>query len=188
MRIGLLGGSFNPAHGGHLHVARLALARLGLDQVWLVVSPGNPLKPRRGMAPLAQRLAGARALADGRRILATAIECDLGTRYAVDTARALRRRFPRARFVWLLGADNLVQLPRWHRWTRFVAALPVAVIARPGCVRQALSGMAARRLHSARCPVHDANGLADHAPPAWVFLPVRLHQGSATAIRAARGE
>ena len=187
-RIGLLGGSFNPAHDGHLHVARTALRRLGLDQVWLLVSPGNPLKPRAGMAPLAQRLAGARALADGRRILATAIERDLGTRYAIDTARALRRRFPRARFVWLLGADNLVQLPRWRDWTGFAATMPLAVIARPGSVHAGLAGKAARRLQSARRPVHEALMLADRAPPAWLFLPVRLHQGSATAIRAARGE
>ncbi len=188
MRIGLLGGSFNPAHGGHLHVARVALHRLGLDQVWLLVSPGNPLKPSAGMAPLAERLASARALADGRRILATAIERDLGTRYSVDTARALRRRFPRARFVWLLGADNLVQLPRWRSWTDFAATMPLAIVARPGSVRAALTGKAARRLHSARRPVHEARVLAGRAPPAWLFLPVRLHQGSATAIRAARGE
>jgi nicotinate-nucleotide adenylyltransferase len=187
-RIGLLGGSFNPAHGGHLHVARMALRRLGLDQVWLLVSPGNPLKPRRGMAPLAVRLAGARAMVDGRRIVATAIERDLGTRYSVDTARKLRRLFPRARFVWLLGADNLVQLSRWRRWTDLAAIMPLAVVARPGAVRAALAGKAARRLHSARRPVHEAAGLADRAPPAWVFLPVRLHGGSATAIRAARGE
>ncbi len=175
-------------HDGHLHVARAALSRLGLDQVWLLVSPGNPLKPRAGMAPLAQRLAGARARADGRRILATAMERDLGTRFSVDTARALCRRFPRARFVWLLGADNLVQLPRWRCWNDLAATMPLAVIARPGSVRQALAGKAARRLHSARRPVHEALTLADRAPPAWVFLPVRLHRGSATAIRAARGE
>jgi nicotinate-nucleotide adenylyltransferase len=166
----------------------VALRRLGLDQVWLLVSPGNPLKPRAGMAPLAERLAVARAMVDGRRILATAIERDLGTRYSVDTARELRRRFPRARFVWLLGADNLVQLPRWRRWTGFAATMPLAVVARPGTVRVALSGKAARRLHSARRPVHEALTLADRAPPAWVFLPVRQHRASATAIRAARGE
>lgn len=187
-RIGLLGGSFNPIHDGHLHVARVALHRLGLDQVWLLVSPGNPLKPVRGMAPLAERLAGARARVDGRRILATALEHDLGTRYSVDTARKLRRLFPRARFVWLLGADNLVQLPRWRRWTDLVATVPLAVVARPGAVRAALAGKAARRLHSGRRPVHEAGVLADRAPPAWLFLPVRLHGASATAIRSARGE
>lgn len=187
-RIGLLGGSFNPAHPGHLHAAHAALRRLGLDQVWLLVSPGNPLKPRSGMAPLAERLAGARAIADGRRVLATAIEADLGTRFTFDTARALRRRFPRARFVWLLGADNLIQLPRWRRWCDLAASVPIAVVARPGSVRAALAGKAARRLQSARRPVHEALVLADRAPPAWLFLPVRPHPGSATALRAARGE
>ena len=105
VRIGLLGGSFNPAHEGHRHVAERALAALGLDQVWLLVSPGNPLKPSRGMAPFAERLASARRVADGRRVVATGIEARLGTRYTVDTLALLRRRFPRARFVLLLGAD-----------------------------------------------------------------------------------
>jgi len=128
MRVGLLGGSFNPAHEGHRHVAELARRRLRLDQVWLLVSPGNPLKPVAGMAPLAERLASARRLADGRRIVATAIEADLGTRYTADTLAALRQRFPRVHFVWLMGADNLVQLPRWRHWLRIAAAMPFAVV------------------------------------------------------------
>ncbi|MGG5810159.1 nicotinate-nucleotide adenylyltransferase, partial [Falsiroseomonas sp. CW058] len=115
-RIGLLGGSFNPAHDGHRHVAEAVRRALRLDEVWLLVSPGNPLKPRAGMAPLAARLASARAIADGRRIVATDIEAALGTRQTVATLAALRRRFPRARFVFVIGADNLVQLPRWRRW------------------------------------------------------------------------
>ena len=123
VRIGLLGGSFNPAHSGHRHVAERALAALGLDQVWLLVSPGNPLKPSRGMAPFAARLASARRIADGRRVVATGIEARLGTRYTADTLAELRRRFPRARFVLLLGADNLEQLPRWRRWRGSAGAL-----------------------------------------------------------------
>ena len=115
-RIGLLGGSFNPAHDGHRHVAEAALRGLRLDQVWLLVSPGNPLKPRRGMAPFAERLASARRIADGRRILAVDWEARLGTRYTVDTLALLRRRFPRSRFVLVVGADNLSQLPRWKGW------------------------------------------------------------------------
>ena len=118
----MLGGSFNPAHAGHLHVAKLALQRLRLDQVWLLVSPGNPLKPAKGMAPLAERLRSASRIADGRRIVATAIEAQLNTRYTYDTLRALRRRFPRVQFVWLMGADNLVQLPRWQHWTGIAGA------------------------------------------------------------------
>ncbi|MBR0678695.1 nicotinic acid mononucleotide adenylyltransferase, partial [Roseomonas alkaliterrae] len=127
-RVGLLGGSFNPAHQGHLHVARRAAAALRLDEVWLMVSPGNPLKPTRGMAPLAERLASARAIARGRRIIATDIERALGTRYTADTLRLLRRRFPRARFVLVVGADNLVQLPRWRRWREIARGTALAVL------------------------------------------------------------
>jgi nicotinate-nucleotide adenylyltransferase len=115
-RVGLLGGSFNPAHDGHRHVAEQVRRALRLDEVWLLVSPGNPLKPRAGMAPFAARLASARAVADGRRIIATGIEAALRTTYTIVTLAALRRRFPRTRFVFVIGADNLVQLPRWQRW------------------------------------------------------------------------
>ena len=142
MRIGLLGGSFNPAHAGHRHIAWLARRRLRLDQVWLLVSPGNPLKPRSGMGTLSQRLASARAIADGRRIVATAIEARLGTRYTMDTLRVLRRRFPRARFVWLMGADNLEQLPRWNRWLAIARDSVFAVLPRPTYNYRALAGHA----------------------------------------------
>ena len=185
MRVGLLGGSFNPAHEGHRHIARLALRRLGLDQVWLLVSPGNPLKPRAGMAPLAERLASARAIADGRHILATAIETALGTRYTVQTLAALRRRFPRARFVWLMGADNLEQWPRWNRWRDIARATAFAVLPRPTYNHRALAGQAAQVLRCARRASHLAPALAGMAPPAWVFLPAAQHAASATAIRAA---
>lgn len=183
MRVGLLGGSFNPAHAGHLHVARIALARLRLKQVWLLVSPGNPLKPARGMAPLAQRLASARAIADHRRIVATAIEAELGTRFTVDTMRALRRRFPRMSFVWLMGADNLVQLPRWRSWRRIVDLMPFAVLPRPTYNHRALASRAALRLRPQRRPAREAALLATTAAPCWAFLPVRQHHASATAIR-----
>jgi nicotinate-nucleotide adenylyltransferase len=185
MRVGLLGGSFNPAHQGHAHVAALARALLGLDQVWLLVSPGNPLKPTRGMAPFAQRLASAQAIADGRRVVATGIEAALGTRYTVDTLRALRRRFPLVRFVWLMGADNLTQLPRWRRWLDIARAMPIAVLPRPGYNHRALAGQAARRLRRSRVPAHRAHTLADQATPAWTFLPVSQNPMSATEIRAA---
>jgi nicotinate-nucleotide adenylyltransferase len=186
MRIGLLGGSFNPAHAGHLHVARTALARLGLDQVWLLVSPGNPLKPARGMAPLAVRLASARAIADGRRILATDIERRLGTRYTRDTLRALHRRFPRAVFVWLMGADNLAQFPRWRGWAAIARETQIAVLPRPTYTRGALSARAARRLRRWRIPAHRASALALLPAPRWVFLPVRQTAQSATALRRAK--
>jgi nicotinate-nucleotide adenylyltransferase len=184
MRVGLLGGSFNPAHAGHLHVAQLALRRLRLDQVWLMVSPGNPLKPARGMAPLADRLASA-AKIGGRRIVATAIEASLGTRYTADTLSHLHRLFPRVRFVWLMGADNLGQLPRWRDWMGIMRSMPVAVLPRPGYNHRALAGKAAHRLRSARLSVAAASVLASHKPPAWIFLPAPQHAASATAIRAA---
>ncbi len=185
MRVGLLGGSFNPAHQGHAHVAALARALLRLDQVWLLVSPGNPLKPTRGMAPFAQRLASARAVADGRRVVATGIEAALGTRYTADTLRALRRRFPLVHFVWLMGADNLTQLPRWRRWMDIARAMPIAVVPRPSYNHRALAGQAARRLRRSRIAAHRAGTLADQAAPAWAFLPVSQNPTSATEIRAA---
>ena len=187
MRIGLLGGSFNPAHAGHRHVIEQARRRLGLDQVWLLVSPGNPLKPRRGMAPLSQRLASARKLADDRRVIATAIEATLGTRYTVDTLRRLLHHYPRARFVWIMGADILEQLPRWRRWLEIAHAIPFAVLPRPSYNHRALSGLAAHRLGHARRPERMAPVLSDRAPPAWVFLSVPQHAASASAIRAAKG-
>jgi nicotinate-nucleotide adenylyltransferase len=185
MRVGVLGGSFNPAHAGHQHIARLALRRLRLDQVWLMVSPGNPLKPVAGMASFAERLASARAIADGRRIVATAVEAALGTRYTVETLAALRRRFRRKTFVWLMGADNLEQLPRWNRWMEIARGGAFAVLPRPTYNHRALAGHAAQRLRHARRASHLAPALAGMAPPAWVFLPAPQHAASATAIRAA---
>jgi len=185
-RIGVLGGSFNPGHAGHLHIARLALQRLRLDQVWLLVSPGNPLKEASGMAPLPDRMESARRLADGRRILATAIEARLHTRYTFDTLQALRRRFPLVQFVWIMGADNLVQLPRWQRWTGITRAMPFAVMPRPTYNQRALAGLAAHRLRPALRPARAASALASQAAPAWTFLPARQNALSATALRAGR--
>jgi len=185
-RIGLLGGSFNPAHGGHLHISRLALERLRLDELWWLVSPQNPLKPAAGMAPLGKRLARARAIVDEPRIVVTALERDLGTRYAVDTLHILKGRFPHTRFVWVMGADNLVQVPRWKRWRTVFRTVPIAVFARPTYSLKALSGRAARRFADARVRATGAAGLAERKPPAWVFLRTRLHGGSATRIRALR--
>jgi nicotinate-nucleotide adenylyltransferase len=183
-RIGLLGGSFNPAHAGHRHVAERVRRALRLHEVWLMVSPGNPLKPRAGMAPFAQRLASARVVADGRRIVATGIEAALGTTYTLDTLAALQRRFPRARFVFVIGADNLVQLPRWAGWARLAARTPIAVLPRPGWTRRALAGQAAKRLarHRRRPGALLAGPASPHA--GWAFVPAAEHPASATAIRA----
>lgn len=155
---------------------------LGLDQVWLLVSPGNPLKNERDMAPFAQRLASARGISD-RRIIATGIEAVWGTRFTADTLVALQRRFPGAKFVWLMGADNLAQLPRWDRWRRIVGSVPIAVLPRPGETRAALAGQAARVLRHARV----GRGLARMAAPAWTWLPVRENPLSATELRARSG-
>lgn len=154
-----------------------------LDQVWLLVSPGNPLKPTHGMAPLRQRLASARAIADGRRIVATVIEAKLGTRFTADTLRLLLQRFPRVRFVWLMGADILTQLPRWQRWQEILCSIAFAVLPRPGYSRAALKGQAAQvvRHHRRR---ERAAALLPGNPPAWVFLHVPQTAISATAIRA----
>jgi nicotinate-nucleotide adenylyltransferase len=184
MRVGLLGGSFNPAHEGHRHVAELAMRRLRLDQVWLLVSPGNPLKPSAGMALFAERLAGAARIGDGRRVLASGIEAAFGMHYTIDTMRFLVRRFPRVRFVWIMGADILVQLPRWRRWGDIVRRLAFVVLPRPRYSNRALAGQVAHRLRAARRPAREA-ALLPGAAPGWVFLPGRQNVVSATAIRQA---
>lgn len=184
MRVGLLGGSFNPAHEGHLHVAELARRRLRLDQVWLVVSPGNVLKPRDGMASFPDRLAGAAALSDRRWWVATGIEAAFGTRFTVDTLRLLRRRFPLVRFVWIMGADLLEQLPRWRHWAEIARLVPFVVLPRPLYSNRALAGRAAHRLGAVRRPARQA-ALLPGAAPGWTFLPAPQTAISATAIRLA---
>ena len=184
LKIGLLGGSFNPAHGGHLHISKQALARLELDEVWWLVSPQNPLKPERGMAPFAERMASAMAAAKDPRIKVTDLEARLGTRCTADTVAALKKRFPGVRFVWLMGADNLGQIRRWERWRSIFWAVPIAVFARPTYCFNGLAGLAAKRYTRQRVGPHAARGLADAEPPAWMFLPVKLDVSSATEIRS----
>ena len=187
-RVGLLGGSFNPAHAGHRHISLEALKRLRLDEVWWLVSPQNPLKPAAGMAPYPERLAEARRVADHPRLRVTDIEGQLGTRYTADTLAALRRRFPRTRFVWLMGADNLVQIRRWARWRDIFALMPIAILARNPYLHGAIRGSAAVRFARVRRPVREAGRLAGMRPPAWIFLPIPLHPASATALRRQRAE
>lgn len=186
MRIGILGGSFNPAHAGHLHVARVARRRFRLDQVWLMVSPGNPLKPARGMASFTERLASAKQIADGRHILATKIEATIGTRYTRDTLQRLHRLFPLVDFVWLMGADNLGDLSRWQRWQEIAAKTALGVLPRPEHNMGALAGRAAHRLGGHRLPARQAPLLAAAPTPAWIFLPTAQNALSATALRAAK--
>jgi nicotinate-nucleotide adenylyltransferase len=182
LRIGLLGGSFNPAHEGHLAISREALKRLRLDRVWWLVSPQNPLKPTDQSADLEQRLAAARAVADHPRVVVTDLERRIGTRYTVDTLGWLTRRW-RARFVWLIGADNLAQLPRWRRWQRLVRMVPIAVFDREPYSYLALAGRMASAYAGARLVERRAPVLAECPPPAWVYLRLRRHQASSTALR-----
>ena len=183
-RIGLLGGSFNPAHAGHLHVSRLALEKLGLDEVWWLVSPQNPLKSTRDMAPLKERLAQAKtvAKADGR-IVVSDLETQMGTRYTVDTLTQLRAAQPEKAFVWIVGADNLHQMHKWRGWRAIFRMVPIAVFPRAPYSLRALGGRAARRFEAARIPETRARRLATLKPPAWVFLRTPLHGESATRIR-----
>jgi nicotinate-nucleotide adenylyltransferase len=185
MRIGLLGGSFNPAHEGHLHVSRVALKRLGLDYVWWLVAPQNPLKPAFGMAPLGDRVADAVRLIQCPRIVVMDIERAFGTRYTIDTLKALKRRFPQVRFVWLMGSDNLEQFPRWRRWADIAATVPIAVVLRPGSVLATLRSKPVQRFAARRLNGRD---LATARPPALVILDGPRHKQSSTAIRASAGQ
>jgi nicotinate-nucleotide adenylyltransferase len=181
LRIGLLGGSFNPAHEGHIYASVLALKRLRLDYVWWLVAPQNPLKDVRGMAPFDKRLSDARAFARHPRIIVTGIESGLGTRFTVDTLRALKRRFPQVHFVWLMGSDNLLQLPRWRGWQAIFESVPVAVIARPGTALAARMSKAAVRFRTSYA-APDCH-LAVMQPPAWTMLDSKRNPASATALR-----
>ncbi len=184
-RVGLLGGSFNPAHPGHRHISLEALKRLDLDAVWWLVTPQNPLKRRRGMASFAHRIASAVALtAHHPRLAVLDLEARLGTHFTVDTLRELRRRFPHVHFVWLMGADILVELRHWRHWGEIFCRTPVAVFARPTYCHRALAEIAAHRFRRYRVTPGAARRLAEMAPPAWTFLPVRLDPRSATEIRS----
>lgn len=181
--VGLFGGSFNPAHEGHRHVAEAGLRELQLDRVWWLVSPQNPLKPQQPGAR--ERAATIEALGLPRAMQVSHVESELGTRYTVDLIRALRRRHPATRFVFMMGADNLIQLPLWREWEAIVASIPLAVIARPGSTIRSRLSPAARRLARYRVPEWQAHVLKDAKPPAWTYLTLPLNAASSTAIRAA---
>lgn len=185
LRVGLLGGSFNPAHAGHRYISLEALRRLDLDQVWWLVSPQNPLKPKAGMAPLPERMRRAVQVAAHARIKVLAIESRFNTRYTVDTLRRLNAWRDTA-FVFLIGADNLAQLPRWRHWRQLVETCPVAVFERHPYSYPALVGPAASALAAARLPEARSRELAAATPAAWVFVRLRPHPASATALRASR--
>ena len=185
-RIGILGGSFNPAHRGHLDISLKALRRLGLDQVWWLVSPQNPLKPADGMAPFAERLAAARRMARNPRIRVTDLEQRLGSRFTAESLKLLLRRFPETRFVWLMGADNLAQIAQWRDWQQIFHLVPIAVFARPSYCFKALAAKAARRFARYRLKEGAGRRLATSEPPAWLFVHGRLNPISATEIRRRR--
>ena len=186
MSIGLLGGSFDPAHGGHAHITREALKRFGLDRVWWLVSPGNPLKAR-GPAPLADRMAAARAVMQHPKVIVTDIEARLGTRATADTLVTLRRVYPGVRFVWLMGADNLAQFHQWHNWQFIMETVPVGVLARPGDRTEARMSPAARAYSRYRIAGQASHLLAQSRAPAWCFVNVPMVDISSSAIRA-RGD
>jgi nicotinate-nucleotide adenylyltransferase len=184
MTIGLYGGSFNPPHAAHLLVARTALRRLGLDRIWWMVSPGNPLKDNRGLPSLAERAAAARRLARDPRIVITGLEAGLGTFYSADTIRALKARCPGVRFVWLMGGDNLAGFHRWGGWRGIMKALPLAVVDRPGATHAAIRARAATAFAHARIDETDGKLLAHMEAPAWMLLHGPRSPLSSTALRA----
>ena len=186
-RIGLLGGSFNPPHEGHRAASLLALRRLQLDKVWWLVTPGNPLKDTRELAPLARRMAAAQRIAAHPRIAVSAYEERLGSRYTCDVVGDLTRRAPSVRFVWLMGADALTELHLWKRWRSIAADVPLAIVDRPGSTLRAAHARAAIALANFRLDESAAALLAGARPPAFVFLHDRRSTQSSTAIRAAGG-
>jgi len=183
MRIGLYGGSFNPAHLGHRHVTLMALRRLELDRVWWLVSPGNPLKSRNALPTVAERCAQAQRIARHPRIAVTGVEAALGVRFTVQTLRFLKRRCPGIHFVWLMGADSLGTFHRWKGFSDIARLMPIAVIDRPGSTMTPLSARAAKRLAEARIPETAASTLALRRPPAWTFLHGPRSSLSSTEIR-----
>ncbi len=185
-RIGLFGGSFNPAHRGHLMVALYALKRLQLDWVWWLVSPQNPLKDPRETGEYAARLAYTRRIARHPRFIVTDLEKQMGSRTTAQTLAALAPALRRAKFIWIMGADSLANLHNWNDWTEIPEALPLAVLARPGYSIRSLFGHAAIRYAQSRLPTAAAASLPDCRPPAWVFLPMPLRPESSTAIRRRR--
>ncbi len=186
MRIGLFGGTFDPPHQAHLAAALLALKRLKLDRVWWLVTPGNPLKNTRGLAPLAKRIAAARALTSHPRIDITGLEAVIKTRYTYDTISWLLARCPGVRFVWIMGADNLRSFHRWQKWHKIVEMVPIVVIDRLGPSLYAAASPAGNVLARVRIPEHDAAALPDRKPPVWAYLHGLKSPLSSTALRALR--
>lgn len=187
-RIGLMGGSFNPPHEGHVAISETALRQLNLDRLWWIVSPGNPLKDHDRLPPLEARIAACQALAgQSPRIIVTGFEARLGSSYTWTTLDFLRRRHPQVRFAWIMGADNLAQLHLWHNWRHIADRVPIAVIDRPGWHFRALASPAAGALARRRIAATKSAHLLRIEPPAWTFIPTRLSPLSSTQIRNSGG-
>lgn len=185
MQVGLFGGSFNPPHAGHALVAEIAMRRLNLDQLWWIVTPGNPLKSTRELAPLAERLAASERIAEDPRIKITAFEAAYKVRYTADTLALIKARNPGVDFVWIMGADNLRDFHRWQRWREIAMTFPIAVIDRPGATLSFLSSAMAKAFDYARIDEHDAPTLAHRRAPVWTFIHGPRSTMSSTAIRKA---
>jgi nicotinate-nucleotide adenylyltransferase len=183
MRVGLYGGSFNPAHQGHAHVAETARRRLQLDRVIWLVSPQNPLKSNHETASLGERMAGVRRVARGRSMIVSDAETRIGSQYTIDIVRDLKARFPGVHFVWIMGADSLATFHRWRGWTQIMDEVPVAVVSRPWISLKSRSSPAARRFAHARVPIEQAKLAPSSQPPRWVFLTGPLNFQSSTALR-----
>ena len=188
LKIGLFGGTFDPPHAAHRAACLLALRRLGLDRIWWLVTPGNPLKDTRGLAPLSERIAAAQALANHPRIIVTGVEAEMRTRYTYDTVRTLTARCPGVHFVWIMGADNLRSFHRWQKWRDIANLIPIAVVDRVGPSLYATAGPAGNALARFRIREDAARSLATRKPPVWVFLHGLKSPLSSTALRALRQE
>jgi nicotinate-nucleotide adenylyltransferase len=184
-RIGLFGGTFDPPHQAHRAACLIALHRLGLDAVWWLVTPGNPLKDKRSLAPLGERLVKAHALAAHPRISVSGLEATIGACYTVDTLKYLRAHYPGVHFVWIMGADNLRSFHRWRKWRVIADLVPIAVVDRLGPSLSATAGRAGQALARARIPERAARSLATHEPPAWAYLHGLKSPLSSTALRLA---
>lgn len=185
-RVGIMGGTFNPPHEGHRLAAEAAMKRLGLDQLWWLITPGNPLKSLNGLSSQNGRMSLVRPFVRGPKMKITGFERELGTRYTAATLAFLKRRHPGVRFVWIMGADNLASFDRWQHWRRIAEIMPFAVVDRPGWRFAGLSSPAAQALSRSRLPESEALSLADRKPPAWMLLTIRLSDLSSTALRTAK--
>lgn len=185
-RIGLFGGSFNPAHQGHLYISEVARKELGLDEVWWLVAPKNPLKKGSSLAGYNERLEGAKEMATGKPIKVLDLEQTEGLFYTIDTVGFLREKFPDHSFVWLMGADCFLEFPAWKSWHQIMAEIPIAVFPRPGFTKDALSGIAATTFQKNRLKGTEAKNLVVTKPAAWVYIDCKESPISGTSIREGR--